>query len=86
MYFLWYFQIQEQEERKLRTTVKLQLARQKVQDCDSDDEKKDEASIEVRTLLCELNDRVEDINDALEEIRYILADMREDLENDAHNT
>ena len=64
----------------------MQLARQKVQDCDNDDEKKDEASIEVRALLCELNDRVEDINDALEEIRYILADMREDLENDAHNT
>ena len=64
----------------------MQLARQKVQDCDNDNEKKDEASIEVRTLLCELNDRVEDINDALEEIRYILADMREDLENNAHNT
>ena len=72
------FQIQDSEEKKLRTTVKLQLARQKVQDNESDDAKDN-----VRFYLREINDTKEEINDSMEEIRYLLADMREEMENDA---
>ena len=74
-------QIQDHEERKLRITVKLQLARQKVQECDTDLER-DEATEDVRFRLRELNDIIEEINDCMEEIRYLLADLREELEKD----
>ena len=57
----------------------MQLARQKVQD---EEEDNDSATENVRLHLRELNDMLEEINDSMEEIRYILADMRDDLEKD----
>ena len=75
---LIYIQVQEYEAKKLQITVKLQLARQKVQD----EEDNDSATENVRLHLRELNDMLEEINDSMEEIRYILADMRDDLEKD----
>merc|ERR1712141_975275 len=71
--------VQEYEAKKLQITVKLQLARQKLQD---DEEDNDSAIENVRLHLRELNDMLEEINDSMEEIRYILADMRDDLEKD----
>ena len=54
-------------------TVECQLAKQKYQD-DEDDE---ELRLNVKRLNQETNNVVEEINEILEEIRYFLADLRE---------
>lgn len=68
--------MQELEEQKLRITVNLQLARQRAQDCSPENEQK---SVEkVRDLLRSLNSVVEHINDSMEEVRYRMADLRDE--------
>lgn len=64
-------QVQDQEKEKLKLTVELQLAKQKLQDDESAN------TCEVKKLTGEIAYVVDGINDALEEIRYILADLRE---------
>lgn len=61
------------ERKKLSITVQAQLARQKVQD----DEESNEDIREFKRLNKELVDLAAEINDVLDEIRYFLADLKD---------
>lgn len=66
-------QVQDLERRKLHLTVQCQLAKQKSQDNDEDEDLR----LLLKRLTEETNCVVEEINITLEEIRYFLADLRE---------
>ena len=65
--------MQDLEKKKLRLTVESQIAKQKTQDNEEDEEIK----LNLKRLTQESNNVVEEINETLEEIRYFLADLRE---------
>ena len=65
--------MQDLEKKKLRLTVESQIAKQKTQDNEEDEEIK----LNSKRLTQESNNVVEEINETLEEIRYFLADLRE---------
>ena len=65
--------MQDLEKKKLRLTVESQIAKQKTQDNEEDEEIK----LNLKRLILESNNVVEEINETLEEIRYFLADLRE---------
>ena len=65
--------MQDLEKKKLRLTVESQIAKQKTQDNEEDEEFK----LNLKRLTQESNNVVEEINETLEEIRYFLADLRE---------
>lgn len=73
MYKIEFFKVQELERKKLSITVQAQLARQKVQD----DEESNEDIREFKRLNKELVDLAAEINDVLDEIRYFLADLKD---------
>ncbi len=72
--------VQEEEEKKLKVTVDLQLARQRVQDCPPDEE--DLAREGVRKLLREMNDIISEINGCMEDLRYRHAELQEAHDQD----
>ena len=65
--------MQDLEKKKLRLTVESQIAKQKTQDNEEDEDIK----LNLKRLTQESNNVVEEINETLEEIRYFLADLRE---------
>ena len=66
--------MQDLEKKKLQLTVESQLASQDVQD----NEDSEGMKTNLKRLNQETNNVVEEINETLEEIRYFLADLREE--------
>lgn len=66
-------QIQESEEKKLRLTVDLQLAKQQAQEAPPDEEELHRKNINGISNI--LNQTTESIRDLMEEIRYFIAEI-----------
>ena len=73
-------QVQEQEEKKLKVTVDLQLARQRAQDCPPDQE--ESAGEYVRKLMRDMNEIIGKINVFMEDLRYRHEELQDRHEQD----